>query len=135
MQLATLVDHAPAGDEWIHEIKFDGYRMLCRVDKGKATFISRNGKEWTKKFDELPAQTCRTSRDKRHHRRRSRDPRADGRTSFQALQNAFNHRSRRRFCSTSSICSFSMAMTSPTLPSKTESDPAEDHSDEGGLLR
>jgi hypothetical protein len=43
VQLATLVDAAPAGDDWLHEIKFDGYRMICRIEKGKARFISRNG--------------------------------------------------------------------------------------------
>jgi bifunctional non-homologous end joining protein LigD len=34
----------------VHELKFDGYRMLCRIDRGKVTFWSRNEKEWTAKF-------------------------------------------------------------------------------------
>jgi bifunctional non-homologous end joining protein LigD len=42
-QLATLSDTAPEGDQWLHEIKFDGYRMLIRIDGGKAQFISRGG--------------------------------------------------------------------------------------------
>lgn len=49
-QLATLVKEPPAGDAWVHELKFDGYRMLCRIDRGKVTFWSRNQKEWTAKF-------------------------------------------------------------------------------------
>jgi bifunctional non-homologous end joining protein LigD len=49
-QLATLVKEPPSGDEWIHELKFDGYRMLCRIDRGRVTFWSRNGKDWTEKF-------------------------------------------------------------------------------------
>jgi bifunctional non-homologous end joining protein LigD len=49
-QLATLVKGPPAGAEWLHELKFDGYRMLCRIDRGKVTFWSRNEKEWTEKF-------------------------------------------------------------------------------------
>jgi bifunctional non-homologous end joining protein LigD len=49
-QLATLVKEPPSGDDWLHELKFDGYRMLCRIDKGKVTFWSRNGKDWTEKF-------------------------------------------------------------------------------------
>lgn len=49
-QLATLVKEPPSGDEWLHELKFDGYRMLCRVDRGRVTFWSRNGKDWTDKF-------------------------------------------------------------------------------------
>lgn len=50
VQLATLVDGLPTGKEWIHEIKFDGYRLLCFVSGGKARLISRNGKDWTDKF-------------------------------------------------------------------------------------
>jgi len=49
-QLATLVKDPPSGDEWLHELKFDGYRMLCRIDRGGVTFWSRNGKDWTEKF-------------------------------------------------------------------------------------
>ena len=49
-QLATLVKEPPSGDEWLHELKFDGYRMLCHVDRGKVRFWSRNGKDWTEKF-------------------------------------------------------------------------------------
>jgi bifunctional non-homologous end joining protein LigD len=47
---ATLVKEPPAGDFWLHELKFDGYRMLCRIDRGKVTIWSRNEKEWTGKF-------------------------------------------------------------------------------------
>src|SRR5437762_1802498 len=49
-QLATLVKEPPSGDQWLHELKFDGYRMLCRIDRGKVQFWSRNGKDWTAKF-------------------------------------------------------------------------------------
>src|SRR5438067_2462194 len=52
-QLATLVDKAPEGEEWLHEIKYDGYRLLARVDKGKARLITRNGLDWTAKFPAL----------------------------------------------------------------------------------
>ena len=49
-QLCTLVSAAPDGDGWLHEIKFDGYRMLCRIEGGRARLISRNGKDWTERF-------------------------------------------------------------------------------------
>src|SRR5438552_814023 len=49
-QLATLVKEPPSGDEWLHELKFDGYRMLCRIDRGRVTVWSRNGKDWTERF-------------------------------------------------------------------------------------
>jgi bifunctional non-homologous end joining protein LigD len=52
-QLATLVKEPPAGDEWLHELKFDGYRMLCHLSRGKVRFWSRNGKDWTEKFPNL----------------------------------------------------------------------------------
>lgn len=54
-QLATLVREPPPGREWLHELKFDGYRMVCHLDRGKARFWSRNGKDWTEKFPNLSA--------------------------------------------------------------------------------
>ncbi len=52
-QLATLVDSVPQGDEWLHEIKFDGYRILCRIDEGRATFLTREEQDWTRRFGSL----------------------------------------------------------------------------------
>jgi bifunctional non-homologous end joining protein LigD len=52
-QLATLMREPPSGAEWLHELKFDGYRMVCHLDRGKARFWSRNGKDWTEKFPNL----------------------------------------------------------------------------------
>lgn len=54
-QLATLVKAPPSGKEWLHELKFDGYRMLCRIDRGRVRFLSRNGKDWTGKFTSVGA--------------------------------------------------------------------------------
>jgi len=52
-QLATLEDKPPAGDEWLHELKFDGYRMLCHLHTSGVRFWSRNKKDWTHKFPHL----------------------------------------------------------------------------------
>src|ERR1044072_1686022 len=52
-QLATLVQTSPPGDGWLHELKFDGCRMVCHLSRGKAQFWSRNGKDWTEKFPNL----------------------------------------------------------------------------------
>lgn len=52
-QLATLVNQPPAGDQWLHEIKFDGYRLLCVINKKKIKWMTRNQKDWTKKFSAL----------------------------------------------------------------------------------
>src|SRR5262245_24146229 len=50
LQLATLVREAPAGDDWLHERKLDGYRVLCRIEKGKVRFLTRSGLDWTDRF-------------------------------------------------------------------------------------
>jgi len=54
-QLATLVAQAPAGDEWLHELKFDGYRVLARIANGKVRLITRNGHDWTHRFPTIAA--------------------------------------------------------------------------------
>jgi bifunctional non-homologous end joining protein LigD len=87
-QLATLGSEPPSGDRWIHEIKYDGYRIGCLIDKKDVRLISRNGKDWTHVFPSIAeaAQKLRT-----------RDAiidgevamvMPDGRTSFAALQQA-----------------------------------------------
>ena len=52
-QLATLVKSAPSGDEWLCEIKYDGYRALTRLEKGKAVIYTRNGNDWTSHWPKL----------------------------------------------------------------------------------
>lgn len=52
-QLATLVDAPPKGKTWLHEIKFDGYRMITYKDGNLIRLMSRNNKEWTAHFDKI----------------------------------------------------------------------------------
>ena len=52
-QLATLVDSIPQGEEWLHEIKFDGYRILCRIERGHVSFLTREAKDWKARFKAL----------------------------------------------------------------------------------
>ncbi|WP_062733368.1 DNA ligase D [Sphingobium abikonense] len=52
-QLATLVDDVPTGNDWLHEIKFDGYRSLISVAGDKVRVFTRNGLDWTEKFPAL----------------------------------------------------------------------------------
>ena len=52
-QLATLVDDPPKAEGWLHEIKFDGYRLFALVGGGEARLLTRNGKDWTEKFGRL----------------------------------------------------------------------------------
>jgi bifunctional non-homologous end joining protein LigD len=58
-QLATLVDEVPTGDSWIHEYKYDGYRLLLAVGDGVATAWTRNGKDWSDKFKALVKAAAR----------------------------------------------------------------------------
>lgn len=48
--LATLAATPPAGDRWLHEIKFDGYRLQARIEAGRVKLLTRSGLDWTKKF-------------------------------------------------------------------------------------
>jgi hypothetical protein len=54
-QLAKLVKSPPTGDRWLHEIKFDGYRLQARIVDGQASFHTRNGHDWTHYFPVLAA--------------------------------------------------------------------------------
>jgi len=49
-QLATLVDHVPSGANWMHEIKYDGYRTLLAVGGGRAKAFTRTGLDWSDRF-------------------------------------------------------------------------------------
>ena len=49
-QLASLAGKPPTGDSWVHEIKFDGYRLLARIDGGRVRLKTRSGLDWTSKF-------------------------------------------------------------------------------------
>lgn len=48
--LATLVAEAPTGDRWLHEIKFDGYRLQAHVVDGRVRLRTRSGLDWTDRF-------------------------------------------------------------------------------------
>ena len=52
-QLATLKSGAPKGDQWLHEIKYDGYRVQVHLNRGRKKVFTRNGLDWTKRFTEI----------------------------------------------------------------------------------
>ncbi|MCK9754520.1 DNA ligase D [Pseudomonas syringae pv. syringae] len=88
-QLATLVEAPPAGD-WLYEIKFDGYRMLTRIEGDDVRLFTRNGHDWTERLPELV---------KAFKGMKLRDSWFDGEVvvldeqglpDFQGLQNAFD---------------------------------------------
>jgi len=86
-QLATLVDTPPSGDEWLHEIKYDGYRIGARVRKGRVSLYTRNGNDWTGAFPEIANAVGKLGLDDALIDGEVAVVLPDGRTSFQALQN------------------------------------------------
>jgi bifunctional non-homologous end joining protein LigD len=89
LQLATLVDEPPEGPEWLHEQKFDGYRILAVIDDGDVRLESRRFRDWTIEFPavaralaELPVQRALLDGE-------VAVVLPDGRTTFQGLQNSF----------------------------------------------
>jgi DNA ligase D-like protein (predicted ligase) len=49
-QLTRLADEAPAGNDWLHEIKYDGYRMHARVDGERIQLLTRTGLDWSRRY-------------------------------------------------------------------------------------
>src|SRR5215208_6006148 len=48
--LASLAADVPGGDRWLHEIKWDGYRLHVRVESGRVRLLTRRGLDWTARF-------------------------------------------------------------------------------------
>ncbi len=87
-QLATLVAAPPSGEEWFHETKFDGYRILCRIDRGRATLWSRNAKDWTTRFPEVAEAAAGLPVRQAYLDGEIAMLLPNGTTSFQSLQNS-----------------------------------------------
>ncbi len=87
-QLATLVDAVPRGEEWIHEIKYDGYRALCEIRDGEARLITRHGKDWTDRFSPVAREAAELPVSQAILDGEVVVLEPDGTTSFQTLQNA-----------------------------------------------
>ncbi len=86
-QLATLVSQAPSGEAWLHEMKYDGYRILARLDHGRVTLLSRNGRDWTEKFPTIAEGVGHLPAERAMLDGEVAVLQPDGTTSFQALQN------------------------------------------------
>ncbi|HTJ45605.1 MAG TPA: non-homologous end-joining DNA ligase [Kofleriaceae bacterium] len=86
LQLATLVDEAPEGDDWLHEQKFDGYRICAELARGKVKLLSRRFKDWTEEFPTIAAAVATLPVKDAILDGEVAAVLPDGRTSFQALQ-------------------------------------------------
>ncbi len=90
-QLAVLSESPPTGDEWLHEIKFDGYRILARIKSGKVQLITRNGKDWTQKFPAVAKAFAKLKVDSAIVDGEVVVLDKEGRSDFQSLQRALKH--------------------------------------------
>lgn len=86
-QLALLVKKPPQGPQWLHEVKFDGYRLQAHLQNGKVRLFTRTGQDWTEKFAPLVAdlRKIRTAAAVLDGELVALG--ADGRSDFQLLQN------------------------------------------------
>ncbi len=86
-ELATLVERAPEGPGWLHEVKFDGYRALARIEQGSAVMYSRNNKDWTGRYQVLVDSLAALPVESAMLDGEVVVQLPDGTTSFQELQN------------------------------------------------
>ena len=87
-QLATLVKAPPEGDEWLHEIKYDGYRMGCAISPAGVRLTSRHGLDYTPKLPEIATAATKLRASSALLDGEVVVLLDDGRASFQALQQA-----------------------------------------------
>jgi ATP-dependent DNA ligase len=105
-QLCALVEEPPRGSEWLHEIKYDGYRMNSRLDHGKARLLTRTGLDWTHKYPPIAAALSTLPLQQAYFDGELCGVRPDGTTSFsliQAASDSGNADALVFLCSTSSI--------------------------------
>src|ERR1700730_6121893 len=87
-QLAELVTEAPSGNEWLHEIKYDGYRLHARINDGTVRLLTRNGLDWTHKYAATAAALTEVELGNAYLDGELCTVRPDGTTSFSGMQAA-----------------------------------------------
>ena len=90
-QLATLAKNVPANGTWTYEVKFDGYRLLARIDKGEVRLITRAGNDWTDKLKPLQKAVKSTGVRSGWLDGEIVVLNDDGTPNFNGLQNAFDN--------------------------------------------
>jgi bifunctional non-homologous end joining protein LigD len=86
--LTELVREAPEGPEWLHEIKYDGYRMHARLDHGSVRLLTRTGLDWTHKYPAIASAVSALPAEQAYFDGELCGMRRDGTTSFSIIQNA-----------------------------------------------
>ena len=86
--LTKLVYDPPEGSEWLHEIKFDGYRMHARLDRGAVRLLTRTGLDWTHKYPAIASAVSSLDARRAYLHGDLCGVRPDGTTSFSLIQTA-----------------------------------------------
>jgi DNA ligase D-like protein (predicted ligase) len=87
-QLTKLVDQPSDGPEWLHEIKYDGYRMHARLDRRAVRLLTRTGLDWTHKYPAIALALSSLPAGQAYLDGELCGVRPDGTTSFSLIQNA-----------------------------------------------
>jgi bifunctional non-homologous end joining protein LigD len=111
---AQVVKRLPEGDDWVYELKFDGYRTLVIKDGHRVELRSRKDKDLTGMYRGIAAAGSRLNADQAVVDGEIVALDAQGSPSFQALQHRGSHPGSIRSCSTRSTCCTWTARTSPT---------------------
>jgi bifunctional non-homologous end joining protein LigD len=91
--LATSITKVPSGERWLHEIKFDGYRVQVHIKDAAVTVFTRRGNDWTKRFKKIADDAWHVSAGSAIIDGEVVAPAADGTTDFSVLQNELKGRS------------------------------------------
>jgi bifunctional non-homologous end joining protein LigD len=91
--LATSIEKVPSGDRWIHEIKFDGYRVQVHLANTEVKVFTRRGHEWTHRFKKIASDAWHIGAGSAIIDGEVVAPAADGGTDFSVLQNELKGRS------------------------------------------
>jgi DNA ligase D-like protein (predicted ligase) len=87
-QLAKLVENAPDGPDWLHELKLDGYRMHARLDASRVQILTRRGNDWTEKYPAITKAIAGLPARSGYFDGELCGLLPDGRTAFNLIQNA-----------------------------------------------
>jgi bifunctional non-homologous end joining protein LigD len=92
--LATSVDQVPSGERWLHEIKFDGYRVQVQLRDAAVKVFTRRGNDWTNRFRKIAADACHMNAGSAIIDGEAIVPSANGVSEFSVLQNELRRNSK-----------------------------------------
>src|SRR6202051_1352460 len=92
-KLATSIDKVPSGERWIHEIKFDGYRVQVHLRDAAVKVFTRRGNDWTNRFRKIAADAWHVNAGSAIINGEAVVPAPNGATDFSVLQNELKGRS------------------------------------------